>query len=88
MLIRYYFDIHDGSDLYPDEEGMDLPNQIAAGVEAAQSLADMAKDTLQFDRRRAMALKSGQVRVRFFGPHSSLEVLPRSPRWCGHLSHP
>ena len=57
MLIRYYFDIRDGSDLYPDEEGMDLPNQIAAGVEAAQSLADMAKDTLQFDRRRAMAVE-------------------------------
>lgn len=57
MLIRYYFDIRDGSDLYPDEEGMDLPSQIAAGVEAAQSLADMAKDTLQFDRRRAMAVE-------------------------------
>lgn len=57
MLSRYYFDIRDGSDLYPDEEGMNLPNQIAAAVEAAQSLADMAKDTLQFDRRRAMAIE-------------------------------
>jgi hypothetical protein len=36
MLSRYYFDIRDGSDLYPDEEGMNLPNQIAAAVEAAQ----------------------------------------------------
>ena len=57
MLSRYYFDIRDGSDLYPDEEGMDLPNHIAAAVEAAQSLADMAKDTLQFGRRRAMAVE-------------------------------
>jgi len=55
--IRYYFDIRDGRDLYPDEEGMNLPNQIAAAVEAAQSLADMAKDTVQFDRRRAMAVE-------------------------------
>jgi len=36
---------------------MDLSNHIAAAVEAAQSLADMAKDTLQFDRRRAMAVE-------------------------------
>jgi uncharacterized protein DUF6894 len=55
--IRYYFDIRDGSELYPDEEGMDLPNQMAAGVEAAQSLADMAKGTVQFDRRRAMTIE-------------------------------
>ena len=57
MPVCYYFDIRDGSELYPDEEGMDLPNQMAAGVEAAQSLADMAKDTVQFDRRRAMAIE-------------------------------
>lgn len=57
MSIRYYFDIRDDSELYPDEEGMDLPNQMAAGVEAAQSLADMAKGTGQFDRRRAMAIE-------------------------------
>lgn len=49
MPIHYYFDIRDGSEL--------LPNQMAAGVEAAQSLADMAKGTVQFDRRRAMAIE-------------------------------
>jgi hypothetical protein len=43
---RYYFDIRDGDDLYSDEEGLDLPDLRAAEVEAARSLAHMARDKL------------------------------------------
>ena len=41
---RYYFDIRDGEALCVDEEGLDLLDQGAAEVEAALSLADMARD--------------------------------------------
>jgi hypothetical protein len=54
--LRYYFDIRDGVDLYPDEEGLELPNQRAAEVEAAQSLVGMAKD-LRPNHRRDMAIE-------------------------------
>jgi hypothetical protein len=43
FMPRYYFDIRDGEDLYPDEEGLDLPDLRSAEVEAATSLAMMAR---------------------------------------------
>jgi hypothetical protein len=39
---RYYFDIRDGEELIPDEEGMELPDLDAAFREAAYSLAEMS----------------------------------------------
>lgn len=41
---RYYFDIRDGDELVPDEEGTDLPTIERVQEEAARSLADMARD--------------------------------------------
>jgi hypothetical protein len=43
---RYFFDIRDGDEVYFDEEGLDLPDLRAAEVEAAESLAHMARDKL------------------------------------------
>lgn len=43
---RYYFDIRDGDELAPDEEGVDLPTIGAVQLEAARSLAEMAKDAV------------------------------------------
>jgi hypothetical protein len=40
---RYYFDIRENDAVAVDEEGFELPNLKAAEVEAARSLADMAK---------------------------------------------
>jgi hypothetical protein len=40
---RYYFDIRDNDELAADDEGLDLPNLQAVQIEAARSLADMAK---------------------------------------------
>ncbi|WP_442870023.1 DUF6894 family protein, partial [Bradyrhizobium sp. CCBAU 45389] len=39
-MTRYYFDIRDGQDLYPDEEGLELADQKAAEIEAARALGD------------------------------------------------
>ncbi|MDA9406206.1 DUF6894 family protein [Bradyrhizobium sp. CCBAU 45384] len=41
---RYFFDIRDGEELALDGEGMMLPSIEAAQREAANSLADLARD--------------------------------------------
>jgi len=43
-MVRYYFDIRDTTGLYPDEEGLEFKTQQEAEVEAAQTLAGLAKD--------------------------------------------
>jgi predicted metal-binding protein len=39
---RYFFDIDDGVDPLPDEDGTELPNPVAAYEAAVQLLSDMA----------------------------------------------
>jgi hypothetical protein len=56
-MTRYYFDIRDGELFYPDEEGRELKDQTAAEVEAATSLADLAKDLAPLDERHHMAVE-------------------------------
>jgi hypothetical protein len=41
---RYYFDMQNGDGLTVDEEGVELPDLIAAQQEAALALADMLLD--------------------------------------------
>ena len=51
------FDIRNGQDLYPDEEGLELADQRAAEIEAAMSLAGLAKDLPPLDERQHMAIE-------------------------------
>jgi hypothetical protein len=44
---RYYFDIREGDELAPDEEGMELSSLQAVQEEAARTLADMARDSVR-----------------------------------------
>jgi uncharacterized protein DUF6894 len=53
---RYFFDIRDGEELIPDEEGMELPDLDAAFREAARSLAEISP----MGRRN---VASGQVAI-------------------------
>ena len=46
-MTRYFFDIREGSQFAPDEEGLDLPSLEAVQEEAARSLADMARDSVR-----------------------------------------
>jgi hypothetical protein len=41
---RYYFDLVDGGQVAPDEEGIELPDIRAAQEEAALALAALAKE--------------------------------------------
>jgi len=45
-MTRYYFDLRDGEELAPDEEGLELTSVQAAQIEAAKSLADMVRDAV------------------------------------------
>jgi hypothetical protein len=45
MVTRYYFDIRNGEDLYPDKQGLELPDRETAAQEAMQSLLSMANST-------------------------------------------
>lgn len=49
-MSRYFFDLRDGDELTPDEQGLELPSFHAAQEEAARSLADMAKQAVESRR--------------------------------------
>ncbi|ULK99876.1 hypothetical protein [Bradyrhizobium sp. I71] len=68
----FYFDIWDGESLVVDEEGLDLASRRAAEIEAALSLADIAKQLEPFDSSDGLAIivrdASGPVsRATFIG---------------------
>jgi hypothetical protein len=46
-MSRYYFDMRQGDEIAPDEEGLELPTIESVQEEAARSLADMARDAVQ-----------------------------------------
>jgi len=49
--MRYYFDMRDGEALCAYEEGLELSDRTAAAIEAANSLADMARSLSRLDKR-------------------------------------
>ncbi|VIO74383.1 DUF6894 family protein [Bradyrhizobium ivorense] len=69
-MMRYFFDIRDGKDLYPDEEGLDLPSQLAAEVEATDALAALARDAADENKRRDVAIEVRSETTPLF--HASL----------------
>ncbi|MGY4571998.1 hypothetical protein ACVWY5_005068 [Bradyrhizobium sp. USDA 3256] len=56
-MIRYYFDIRDDTGIYPDEEGMEFATQREAEVEAAKSLAGLARDLATLDDRPDLSVE-------------------------------
>jgi hypothetical protein len=44
---RYYFDMREGDEIAPDEEGTELRTMEAVQEEAARTLADMARDAIR-----------------------------------------
>jgi hypothetical protein len=54
---RYYFDIREGAEIFPDEEGLEFST---IEEEAALSLADMARDAVRSKKsnlRQEMAIE-------------------------------
>lgn len=48
-MALYYFDLRDGEELVPDEEGIELRDIGAAQGEAARALAGFAWDAMRLD---------------------------------------
>jgi hypothetical protein len=59
---RYYFDIREGEDFAPDDEGLELPSIERVQEEAARSLADMAKEAVGKDHDEAGLQMAIEVR--------------------------
>jgi hypothetical protein len=84
---RYYFDIREGENIAPDEEGLELPSIERVQEEAARSLADVARDAVRKNHDgagRQMAIEvrddDGPVLVKFtfeIDRHSPKPVRPR-----------
>ncbi|GGI30846.1 DUF6894 family protein [Bradyrhizobium guangdongense] len=62
-MTRYYFDIRDDAGLWPDEEGLDFDTQQEAEVEAAQSLAGLAKEFASIRQDVAVEVRTDIERV-------------------------
>ena len=69
---RYFFDLRDGDELTPDDEGLELSTMEAVQEEAARSLADMARDasSRQMERDTRWLSKSGTTPDRCYKPNS------------------
>jgi hypothetical protein len=46
-MMRYYFDLRDGNELAPDEEGIELWSRERVEEEATKSLAEFARDAFR-----------------------------------------
>jgi hypothetical protein len=57
---RYYFDMREGDEIVPDDEGLELDALETVQEEAARSLADMARDAI---RRRNRAGHHHQMAI-------------------------
>jgi hypothetical protein len=57
---RYYFDMREGDEIVPDNEGMELDALETVQEEAARSLADMARDAI---RKRNCARHPHQMAI-------------------------
>ena len=58
----YYFDLHDSTGFYVDEEGMEFRDVGAAQQEAAHALADMARDAVRANTGELTERMSVEVR--------------------------
>lgn len=58
-MARFFFDLHDGADIYLDLEGGELPSLVAAKQEAFSVLLDSMR-TRSFDA----AVETGAMNVR------------------------
>jgi hypothetical protein len=59
---RYYFDIREGENIAPDEEGLELPSIERVQEEAARSLADVARDAVRKNHDGAGSQMAIEVR--------------------------
>jgi hypothetical protein len=55
-MVRYFFDTRDNDEVIPDNVGLECLNLEAVKVEAAKSLAELARDVLPGSLRRRLGV--------------------------------
>jgi hypothetical protein len=75
---RYFFDLRDGDELTPDDEGVELSTMEAVQEEAARSLADMARDASWRPHNGAGHRMAIEVRRHRTGVTSQIHVPDRT----------
>jgi hypothetical protein len=63
---RYFFDIQSGREFFADEEGLRLPDDKAAEIEALQTLQGIAKDSVFPNQRPDLAIEVRSPTDRLF----------------------
>ncbi|HEX2634835.1 MAG TPA: hypothetical protein VHM22_18680 [Bradyrhizobium sp.] len=63
---RYFFDIQSGREFFADEEGLRLPDQKAAEVEAMQTLTGIARESVFKGSRPDLAVEVRSTTERLF----------------------
>jgi hypothetical protein len=56
-MVRYFFDIREGDNFVPDDEGIELPHVEAAQMEAARSRANLVRDKVASQPFSLMAIQ-------------------------------
>ncbi|TIM23521.1 MAG: hypothetical protein E5Y74_05655 [Mesorhizobium sp.] len=56
-MARFFFDLTDNGDLYPDTEGTELTSREAAEDEASRALLEIAKDQMPDGTYREVAFQ-------------------------------
>ncbi|MCA6102989.1 MULTISPECIES: DUF6894 family protein [Bradyrhizobium] len=65
-MALYFFDIQSGREFFADEEGLNLPDQKSAEIEAMQTLIEMTKDSIFVNERPDMAIEVRSTTERLF----------------------
>jgi hypothetical protein len=77
---RFYFDVRDGNDLRPDDDGLEFPTVHAARVEASRALAEMIKEEMPNGSRKRMAIEvRSEDRQPLLKVQMTFEVEPLAP---------
>jgi hypothetical protein len=65
-MALYFFDIQSGREFFADEEGLNMPDQKSAEIEALQTLIGMVKDSIFSHERPDMAIEVRSATERLF----------------------
>jgi len=66
-MARFHFHVHDGNNIFSDEEGCELTDRAAAEIEAVRSARDLAAERVRFGKPLAdCAVEVSDVSGRWF----------------------
>lgn len=73
-MTRYYFDIRKDGYLLPDEEGLEFNDIRSAKLEAAHTLADLARDVARAGKDEDLTIDVRNSRVVIFSVSLTFRV--------------